>query len=113
MQQQEFQFIQDLTADLPLHELVFPTSLNATMKIRSALNNVESSIEKIVRIIGTEPVVSAHIMRMSNSAAFNPNNLPTADLHKATVRLGIAKVRNVTIRCAILDCRDFDRPHKG
>ncbi len=35
----EFEFIEGLTAELSSNELIFPTSLNATMKIRHALGN--------------------------------------------------------------------------
>jgi HD-like signal output (HDOD) protein len=93
----EFEFIQGLTADLSSQELVFPTSLTATMKIRSVLNNVEAPIEKIARVIGTEPVLSAHVLRMANSTAFSYGNQRTADLQMATSRLGLNRVRNLAI----------------
>jgi HD-like signal output (HDOD) protein len=93
----EFDFIRGLTADLSSKELIFPTSLNATMKIRKALSNNDSAVEQIARIIGTEPVLSAHILRLANSAAFNRGNQRTADLQQATTRLGLVKVRNVAI----------------
>jgi HD-like signal output (HDOD) protein len=93
----EFEFIQALTAELSSNELIFPTSLNATMKIRHALNVPDISIDNIARAVGAEPVLSAHILRLCNSAAFNQTGSAISDLRKATLRLGLSMVRNVAI----------------
>ena len=93
----EFQFIQDLTAELSTKELVFPTSLNVTMKIRHALNSPDISNDAVARIVGAEPVLSAYILRLANSAMFNQTGTPFTDLRKATMRLGHSMVRNVAI----------------
>lgn len=93
----EFEFIEALTAELSTNELIFPTSLNATMKIRHALNAPDISIDNIARVVGAEPVLSAHILRLCNSAAFNQSGTPVSDLRKATLRLGLSMVRNVAI----------------
>jgi len=93
----EFEFIQDLTAELSTNELIFPTSLNVTMKIRRALNDPDISVDKIARVVGAEPVLSAHILRLCNSAAFSQGATPVSDLRKATMRLGLSMVRNLAI----------------
>ena len=93
----EFEFIEALTAELSTKELIFPTSLNATMKIRHALNVPDISIDNIARVVGAEPVLSAQILRLCNSAAFNQSGTPVSDLRKATLRLGLSMVRNVAI----------------
>ncbi len=93
----EFQFIEDLTAELSTKELVFPTSLNVTMKIRHALNSPDISNDAVARVVGAEPVLSAYILRLANSAMFNQTGTPFTDLRKATMRLGHSMVRNVAI----------------
>ncbi|TDK63512.1 HDOD domain-containing protein [Sapientia aquatica] len=93
----EFEFIEGLTADLSSPVLIFPTSLNATMNIRRAISQENISNDSLARIVGTEPVLSAQVLKLSNSAAFNTTGKPTTDLRTATMRLGFAKVRNLTI----------------
>ncbi len=93
----EFEFIQGLTADLSAPVLIFPTSLSATMNIRRAILQDDISNDTLARIIGTEPVLSAQILKLSNSAAFNSTSKLNADLKTATMRLGYAKVKNLTI----------------
>jgi putative nucleotidyltransferase with HDIG domain len=95
--QKEFEFLERLTAELSSKELVFPTSLTVTMKIRHALNDINASSDKVARIVGAEPVLSAQILRLANSAAFSGGNLPTVDLRQATLRLGFDLLRNVAI----------------
>jgi HD-like signal output (HDOD) protein len=93
----EFEFIQGLTADLSEQVLIFPTSLNATMKIRRAITQDNISNDMLARIISAEPVLSAQILKLSNSAAFNPTGKTNTELRTATMRLGFMKVKNLTI----------------
>lgn len=103
----EFVFIKDLTAELSAKELIFPTSLNTTMKIRHALNHEGMSNDTLARIIGTEPVLSAQVLRFCNSAAFNRSNKQTANLHTATMRLGFSVVRNIAISVGMKQLSEF------
>lgn len=103
----EFIFIKDLTAELSAKELIFPTSLNATMKIRHALNHEGVSNDALARIIGTEPVLSAQVLRFCNSAAFKQSNKPTTNLRTATLRLGFAVVRNIAISVGMKQLSEF------
>ncbi|MDE2429714.1 MAG: HDOD domain-containing protein [Burkholderiales bacterium] len=92
-----FTFIEDFTAELSAKKLVFPTSLAATMKIRKALSQPDISNDMVARIIGTEPVLSAKLLYLSNSASFNPQGKKITDLRAATMLLGFSAVRNIAI----------------
>lgn len=93
----EFEFIEHLTTELSTKELVFPTSLNVTMKIRHALSSPDISNDAIARVVGAEPVLSAYILRLANSAMFNQTGQSVTDLRKASLRIGLSMVRNVAI----------------
>ena len=103
----EFVFIEGLTADLSSKELIFPTSLNATMKIRHALNHEGMSNDALARLIGTEPVLSAQVLRYCNSAAFNRSNTPTSNLRTAVMRLGFSIIRNIAISVGMKQLSEF------
>lgn len=103
----EFIFIEGLTAELSSKELIFPTSLHTTMKIRHALNNEDISNDTLARIIGTEPVLSAQVLRFCNSAAFNRSNAKTSNLRTATMRLGFSVVRNIAISVGLKQLSAF------
>ncbi|HEX7641329.1 MAG TPA: HDOD domain-containing protein [Burkholderiaceae bacterium] len=93
----EFAFLESLTTELSSKDLLFPTSLSVTLKIRQALNDPDAPTERVARIIGAEPVLSAQILRMANSAAYNNGGAPTTDLRVAVVRLGFGMARNVAL----------------
>ena len=93
----EFAFLEDFSTELSNKKLIFPTSLAATMKIRKALSQPEISNNVIARIIGSEPVLSAKVLHLCNTAAFNPQSRPVNDLRAATMLLGFAAVRNLAI----------------
>jgi putative nucleotidyltransferase with HDIG domain len=96
-QSSEFEFIQGLTAELSSKELIFPTSLTATMKIRRALNNPNISNDNVARIISAEPVLSAQVLKLANSVMFNRGGKRISELRVATMMLGFAAVRHVAI----------------
>lgn len=103
----EFVFIKGLTAELSAKELIFPTSLNTTMKIRHALNQEGVSNDTLARIVGTEPVLSAQVLHCCNSAAFNRSNAQTTNLRTATMRLGFAVIRNIAISVGMKQLSEF------
>lgn len=92
-----FEFIEGLAKELSSKNLIFPTSLNATMRIRSALNNPDASTSKVLHIVGAEPVLSAHLLQLANSAAVRVGSHQITELKTAITRLGFSLVRNVAI----------------
>jgi HD-like signal output (HDOD) protein len=90
-------FVEELATELSSQDLVFPTSLNATMNIRRALSDPDIDNEQIARIISTEPVLSARVLRICNSVMFARPVGQIFQLRAATSRLGFVGVRNVAI----------------
>ena len=102
----EFEFIKGLTAELSSKNLVFPTSLKTTMKIRRALDSPDISNDQIARIISAEPVLSAQVLKLANSVTFNRTDRKIEELRAATVLLGFGVVRNVAISVGMKQLKD-------
>ncbi|GGX05220.1 HDOD domain-containing protein [Undibacterium macrobrachii] len=102
----EFEFIKGLSAELSSRNLVFPTSLKATMKIRQALDDPDMPTEQVARIISTEPVLSAQVLMLSNSAMFNRSSKKIEELRVAVTLLGFSVVRNVAISVGMKQLKD-------
>lgn len=105
-QNKEFRFLEDLARELASKKLIFPTSLNATLRIRSTLNDPNAPIQKIVEIVRTEPVLCAQLLRLANTVAFCNGNRPVTDLNAAVRRLGYVLVRNVAIAVGMRQLAD-------
>lgn len=95
-------FIEALARDISANNLIFPTFPDIIMRIRSALNDPNISASKVAKIVGTEPVLSAQLLRLANSAALCAGGCkPVTDLPTAIKRLGYALVRNAAIALGI------------
>ena len=49
-------------------------------KVQRVLADETADASRIVRVIGSEPVLAAQLVRMANSAALNPGRMPITDL---------------------------------
>jgi HD-like signal output (HDOD) protein len=66
-------------------ELVFPTSVNAALRLQLALADPDCEMEDVIRKVLAEPQLAARTVALSNAAAFNRSNSPVTN-----VRVGAA-----------------------
>jgi HD-like signal output (HDOD) protein len=111
-QQAAFRFLQDIAADLSEREVTFPTFANATLKIRRALDDPAIDAERVARVVSSEPLVAAKLVRIANSAAVNPGGKPIADVRSAVTRIGFDTVRSVAVAVAVDQLRAADEMQK-
>ncbi len=95
-----FQFVQHLAGSLR-PELDLPAFPDVVRRLQIALLSDATTIRDVVTIITSEPVLSARLMQMANSAAMNPNGTPVASLNNAVNRLGFNLVRTVATAFAL------------
>ncbi len=96
-----FKILEDIAKDLSGNEVTFPTFLDITFQVRTALQNPNLSIEQLAKLVGAEPLMSAKIIRMANSVALNPSGREIADVKSAIVRVGMEAVRTVSFAVAM------------
>jgi HD-like signal output (HDOD) protein len=100
------QFLMNLSADLARGPVDLPCFPNVVMKIRDALNDPKTSVEKTVRLVGAEPRLAARLLQTANSAAFNPTSARVSELRTAITRLGQQLVQGAAISFAIQQMKD-------
>lgn len=81
-------------------ELVFPTGFDTVTRLHEALEDPEIGLEKIGALLPGDPLVSARLLALANSAAYNPAGDTIKNLHKAIERLGLQNVRMVALGVA-------------
>jgi len=96
-----FKVLEDIARDLSGDEITFPTFLDITFQVRTALKDPNLSIEQLAKLVGAEPLMSTKIIRMSNSVALNPSGREIADVKSAIVRVGMEAVRTVSFAVAM------------
>ncbi|MGH8328402.1 MAG: HDOD domain-containing protein [Steroidobacteraceae bacterium] len=96
-----FTFVQALAAELSGGKVELPGFPHIVMRVQRILSDEKADATKMVRIIGSEPVLAAQLIRMANSAALNPASTPVTDLRAAVTRVGVDTVRSATIAFAM------------
>jgi HD-like signal output (HDOD) protein len=96
-----FKILEDIAKDLSGDQISFPTFLDITFQVRTALKDENLSVEKLAKLVGAEPLMSAKIIRMANSVALNPSGREVADVKSAIVRIGMEAVRTVSFAVAM------------
>lgn len=90
----------EVIAALEAGQLELPTLPDMAIRIRESLENPEISVEKLVHILSTDPVVTVHIIRAANNSSLY-NGSKVDNLRDAVSRLGYrllySIVMNVTL----------------
>lgn len=70
-------------------DLVFPTSVNAALRVQLALGDPECPIEEAIRLVLAEPQLAARTVALANSAMFNRTDGPAiTNVRAAIMRIG-------------------------
>jgi HD-like signal output (HDOD) protein len=101
-----FNFVQALAAELSSGKIELPGFPHIVMRVQKVLNDEKADADRIVKVLGSEPVLAAQILRMANSAALSPGGAVVSDLRAAVARVGLDTVRSATIAFAVRQLRD-------
>ena len=96
-----FAFVQALAAELSNGKVELPSFPDIALRVRQVLADEEVSQEKVVRVVGSEPMLAARLLQIANSAAINFSGRPITDLRSAIARLGFNMVRSAAIAFAM------------
>jgi HD-like signal output (HDOD) protein len=99
-------FLKTLAKQLSRGPLELPSFPNVVIKVREALQHSDASIEKIVTLVGSEPLLAARLLKTANSVAFNPSNKRVSELRSAVTRLGYQVVQAAAVAFAIQQMKE-------
>jgi HD-like signal output (HDOD) protein len=85
-------------------ELVFPTSVNAALRLQMALADPDADIEDVIRKVLAEPLLAARTVALANAAVFNRGGQPVTSVRAALARVGY---RNLYTMAAAMVVRQF------
>jgi HD-like signal output (HDOD) protein len=92
-----FEFVRSLAGELSGGRLDLPSFPEIAVRIRKVLADSKSSIEQVVRIVGSEPALAARLLRIANSASLNRSGRPVTELRSAISRIGYNMVRSASL----------------
>ena len=101
VQQISFRILEDIARDLSGDAVCFPTFLDITFQVRTALKKPNLTIEQLGTLVSAEPLMSTKIIRLANSVAMNPSGRRVVDINSAIARVGMEAVRSVSFAVAM------------
>lgn len=93
-----------IAAEASRGELIFPTNVNATLKIQQALDDPNCHIESAAKLVLAEPLLAARTVAVANSVAYNRGGREIANVRTAVTRLGFRTLHSMV---AALVVRQF------
>jgi len=89
------QAFKTMAADVAKGELAFPTSAQVALKVRQTLDDPDCSIDTAAKLIQAEPLLTARVVAIANSVAYNRSGREITDVRTAVARLGFSTVRSL------------------
>lgn len=80
--------------DLANDQLPIPTLPEVALRVKDTVEDDNSTLKDVAKIIETDPALSARIIQVGNSALYRGAN-PAEHVHAAVMRMGLNTVRNI------------------
>jgi HD-like signal output (HDOD) protein len=100
-----FEFVRELANELSGNNIELPSFPDVAVRVHRVLSDENVNTDRIVRVLGAEPMIATRVLTMANSAALNPGNKRVSELRAAVTRLGIDALRSAVISFAIAQVR--------
>jgi len=95
------EFVANLGNELSRGELELPSFPDVAERTRRALDDPDCSSKTLSLVIGADAALAARVIRMANSAAYNPTGSSITDLRAAIGRLGQETIRTTAVAHAV------------
>jgi HD-like signal output (HDOD) protein len=87
--------LEKIAAQVQQGEVVFPSSVAITLKIRKLLNDPDGHLAATTDLVTIEPLLSARVVAMANSAAYRRSDDDITDVGTAVARIGLRSVQTM------------------
>ncbi len=94
-----FTFVNTLATDISSGDFELPSWPEIVVRIKRALENDECSVEQVLRLIGSEPVLAARLITVVNAELLHGDE-PIKELRTIVNQLGVDVVQGVAISLA-------------
>ncbi len=96
-----FQFVEKLGAELSSGDLKLPAFPDIAVRVKQALESDNVSADKVAKVVGSDPVLSARLLKVANSNFANRSGAQIKDLRTAIARLGYDLAYSTAVSLAV------------
>jgi HD-like signal output (HDOD) protein len=104
-----FDFVRTLAAELSRGNVDLPSFPEIAVRVRRVLSDPKTSVNQVVRVVGSEPALAARLLRIANSASLNRSGRPVTDLRTAINRIGYNMVRSASMSFSMAQIRKSNK----
>jgi HD-like signal output (HDOD) protein len=104
-----FDFVRGLATELSSGHVDLPSFPEIAIRVRKVLADQKSTVEQVVRVVGSEPALSARLLRIANSASLNRSGKQVTELRTAISRIGYNMVRSASLSFSMNQMRHNDK----
>jgi HD-like signal output (HDOD) protein len=104
-----FEFVRELARELSANSIELPSFPDVALQVQRVLGEDNVSTERVVRVLGAEPLLAARVLTIANSAALCPGGKSATDLRTAVTRLGFDALRAAAISFAMAQLKRAGR----
>ena len=98
---EQHRFVSQLADELNSGRLSLPSFPDVAVRVQRALESEHCSAEILARVVHSEPVLAARLLKVANSALMERGGGPVTELRTAITRLGFDMVRNSAVAVAM------------
>ena len=98
-----------IAADAARGDIVFPTHTEIALRVQRMLDDPDCAIDSLGRLISAEPLLTARVLSIANSIAYNPGGRTINDLKTAISRLGFATLRALAASIVVRQMREMSK----
>lgn len=96
-----FQFVEQLSAELSSGKLNLPAFPDIAVRVKKALEGDDVSADKVATVVGSDPVLTAKLLKVANSNFANRSGAAIKDLRTAIARLGYDLAYSTAVSLAV------------
>jgi HD-like signal output (HDOD) protein len=98
-----------VAADAARGDMVFPSNTEIALRVQRTLDDPDCSTDQLSKIIATEPILSARVVGIANSVAYNPSGREISDVRTAVPRLGFKTLRTLAAALVVRQMQDLSQ----
>ena len=82
-------------------ELIFPTSVKKAIEVKKILDDPSRDLDSAARLLKSDPLLSARVVAVANSSAFNRSGKTITNVPAAITLLGLFLVKSLILGIAV------------
>jgi HD-like signal output (HDOD) protein len=101
--------LEAIAAEAARGEMIFPTHVQIDLQVQHLLDDPDCSIDRLCKLISAEPVLSARVVGVANSIAYNPSGRTSSDLRGAVARIGFKTLRTLASAVVVRQMQEMPK----